>query len=91
MVRAVAPWVGTEWADGGSADVHRLYPKSVFDTRMQALLLVAARSPGAADSLWVSLVGQQLAAEGQPHNLEAMRRRAAEEEQEAEHRRRVEG
>lgn len=97
QVRAVCPWVGVEWADGGSAEVHRLFPRAVLDAKLRVLLLVAIRRPEAsigvttADSLWVSLVGRQLAELGQPPNLEAMRRRAAEEERRLVHAQRVEG
>ena len=87
MVRAVAPWVGTDWTDGGSMELHRLYPRAAFDARLRALLLVAMRCPGVSDSLWVCLVGREMAAQGQPPNLSAMQRRAGEEEREAEHRR----
>jgi hypothetical protein len=96
MVRAVAPWVGThhQW-DGGSASQHRLYPRDGFDAPLRALLLVAAHvNAGCAagvDSLWVSLVGQQLAAQGQPPNLEAMQRRETEEARAHAHRQRVGG
>ena len=72
MVRAVCPWVGTDWCDGGDVDLHRLYPRAAFHERLRALLLVAKRAAQhqdqqpPADVLWVSLVGRELAAHGQP-------------------------
>jgi len=82
--------LGSDWCDGGSAELHRLYPRA-HDEALRALLLVAKRRAGDVDSLWVSLVGRQLAAQGQPPNLAEMQRREADEERAREHRRRVEG
>ena len=52
--------------------------------------LVAKRRAGDVDSLWVSLVGRQLAAQGQPPNLDELRRREEERRLAQQHRDRVE-
>lgn len=94
MVRAVCPWVGTDWCDGGTPSLHALYPRAAFDAKLRALLLVAMRiatAHGPSDTLWVSLVGRTLASLGQPPNLDEMTRRAADEERANAHRQRVEG
>ena len=50
---------------------------------------MAKRCDQPTDALWVSLVGRQIAAHGQPPNLAAMRRRAANEESKLTHEQRV--